>query len=547
VKTNHLRRGIAVAGALIRPIVAVFGLLACAAIALAGHAEAHAALIGQSPAADATIVAAPADVRLTFNESVTPVRVRVLNAAGTAVTADGDVFGSDDTVGVRLPGDLPRGTYVVTWRVISADSHPVGGSFIFNVGAASPNPTAAPAEQKGPWPAIALAMRAAFYICVLTAVGGCLFLCFIDTNGARSGPDRRLIRWAGAVAIAFAALSIGVEGALALGAPLSGILDLAVWRLGLGTSVTASAGLTAAGLAIMLCFLSRGPVVAPLAGAFLAVAGFALTGHVATAEPRVVTIPALIVHVGAASYWVGAFAPLWRRIGGEPVFVAGPIVSRFAFGAVMVLACLIAAGISMASVQIQTFSALTETDYGHRFLLKQAFVVTLLGFAAFNKLRLTPGFARGVPRSAALLRKSIVLEFALTIGVLLATASLAQVSPPRAITETPHPDVRRFTAVENGLLATLTIDPGRRGENRIVVTIADKDGARLAEPSEVTIWLACPELGIEASARLLTKSADGQFVADRVPLPVAGVWVIEMDALMTEFDRTAFTVRIPVP
>ena len=35
---------------------------------------------------------------------------------------------------MRLKPDLPKGTYTATYRVISADSHPVSGGFVFSVG-----------------------------------------------------------------------------------------------------------------------------------------------------------------------------------------------------------------------------------------------------------------------------------------------------------------------------------------------------------------------------------------------------------------------------
>ena len=67
------------------------------------------------------------------------------------MTTDGDVSATDATVRIKLPADLPPGSYVVTWRVISADSHPVGSSFTFTVGAASAAPTAATSvEQRDP-------------------------------------------------------------------------------------------------------------------------------------------------------------------------------------------------------------------------------------------------------------------------------------------------------------------------------------------------------------------------------------------------------------
>src|SRR5207248_11342768 len=43
--------------------------------------------------------------------------------------------GEGSSVGVKLP-KLERGGYIVTWRVTSADSHPVHGAFTFSVGSA---------------------------------------------------------------------------------------------------------------------------------------------------------------------------------------------------------------------------------------------------------------------------------------------------------------------------------------------------------------------------------------------------------------------------
>ena len=40
---------------------------------------------------------------------------------------------------VSLQPDLPNGTYVVSWRALSADSHPVSGGFVFVVGDATLN------------------------------------------------------------------------------------------------------------------------------------------------------------------------------------------------------------------------------------------------------------------------------------------------------------------------------------------------------------------------------------------------------------------------
>ena len=40
----------------------------------------------------------------------------------------------DQSVIVTLPDDLPDGTHVVSYRVVSQDGHPVAGSLMFSIG-----------------------------------------------------------------------------------------------------------------------------------------------------------------------------------------------------------------------------------------------------------------------------------------------------------------------------------------------------------------------------------------------------------------------------
>jgi copper transport protein len=85
---------------------------------------AHAVLLDSAPADGATLAAPPGEIRLTFNEPVAPVAIKLLDAAGAAVAGIG-VEAVDRTVTLRLGAELPAGTYIVSYRVTSEDSHAV--------------------------------------------------------------------------------------------------------------------------------------------------------------------------------------------------------------------------------------------------------------------------------------------------------------------------------------------------------------------------------------------------------------------------------------
>ena len=125
----------------------VGGLATAIVVLLAVPASAHAVLLATTPAQGAVLTTPPRAVSLRYDEQVTynPGAVRVYNEQGSRVDSGSISKPSPDVVQVSLPPHLPDGAYVVTWRVISADTHPVEGAFTFQVGllanATAPNVT----------------------------------------------------------------------------------------------------------------------------------------------------------------------------------------------------------------------------------------------------------------------------------------------------------------------------------------------------------------------------------------------------------------------
>jgi copper resistance protein C len=123
----------------VSPALAVAALTAGLVLALAmllataGAAQAHARFLASNPANGAKLTAAPPSVKLTFNEDMLPgsAKVRLDGPAGVATV--GDIVVKATTVVAAMPPDLSSGTYTVTWRVTSADGHPISGAFRFTL------------------------------------------------------------------------------------------------------------------------------------------------------------------------------------------------------------------------------------------------------------------------------------------------------------------------------------------------------------------------------------------------------------------------------
>ncbi|MEU1888832.1 copper resistance CopC family protein [Micromonospora rifamycinica] len=124
-----------------------------ALLVAATPARAHNSLTSASPAREATLPSAPTEITLEFLARLDPAFTTIVLTDGTkrrVPTGDPVVTGTKSTV--QLTGTLPNGTYTVAYRVVSADGHPVQGSYPFTVadpaGAAAPTaaPTTGPAS-----------------------------------------------------------------------------------------------------------------------------------------------------------------------------------------------------------------------------------------------------------------------------------------------------------------------------------------------------------------------------------------------------------------
>ncbi len=275
---------------------------------------------------------------------------------------------------------------------------------------------------------------------------------------------------------------------------------------------------------------------------------FGLSGHAATAGPRWLTVPALGLHVLCAAFWVGALWPLRLALGGA---AAKAQLQAFSARALAAVACLILAGSVLAVLQLGSFSALITYDYGRRLLAKLALVAGLLGLAALNRLVLTPALGRS-GRATRWLRLTIGTELALMAGVVVLTASLGAVPPPRALAlqaaahggeGEARSDFATY-ATARGVNLILVATPATAGTNRIDLYFTGADG-RPANAKAAELSATLPERGVEALRFDALPVEPGHFRAD-ANLPLAGRWQVRADLLIDDFTKVGFRTRIAV-
>lgn len=131
----------------IAPLTAAAVTVAAVAVLLlpAAPASAHNSLRSASPARGDRLVTAPSEVTLEFLEALKPAFTTIVlsDGAGRQMPAGEPVVVTGSKATLPITGTLPNGSYTVAYRVVSADGHPVQGSYGFTI--ADPAAPAAPA------------------------------------------------------------------------------------------------------------------------------------------------------------------------------------------------------------------------------------------------------------------------------------------------------------------------------------------------------------------------------------------------------------------
>jgi len=546
--------------------IGVVVAVAAASLAQPAAAWAHAALLQTTPVASRVVNTAPTHVTLRYSEPVEPrfAIVSVTNAAGDKEAAGPPARSpaNPDTLVVPLK-KLAEGWYLVYWRVISVDGHPVRGAFTFAVG---PNPGPAPqfvipsTSETAATPKLVAARWVAF-LAMMAAVGlFVLRIAVVRPVVARvSGTRLRDVSIAFGVASAIALVAIPVyfllstaEFALrsfwSFGALFPLIRVSAFGRGWLDLEIVFALFVGAATVAIWLDRPERRQrsVAALLAllgalaagGAVLLVPGTA--GHAGQTAPRGLSLAFDWLHLVAGSVWVGgliglvvlaATLPAARRVAALVVCV--PRFSNVALVSVLVL---IGAGIGSAVQHLPTLASLWQTSYGKALLVKIALLGAALLLAAVNLLRTVPRFRACAqrpelgPPTASLLRRVVAGESVLVAGAVLAAAVLSSLAPPsKALASVggakakvgPGPVSEVVT--QNGYRLAVRVAPNKAAvPNSFQVAISR--GGKPVRNADVTLDFAMLDMEMGQQAYHLTETSPGTYGRAAPALVMVGHW-----------------------
>ena len=422
-----------------------FGLALSLAPAPALGRLLHARLLRSTPAADARLSRPPEAVLLIFSEAVVAELSQI-----TVTKPDGSVLhlrpiadpqGAHALTAPLAP--LSSGIHRVAWRIVSADGHPVAGSFSFSllasVGDSSPKrplPHEVGVEQPAPGaeprvlpddsgemriPRLASLLRGLGVGAMMAGVG---LLLFGGAAGSRRNldPSAFTTRLLGIGAVFLAAHLFAWLYHISPGSGLSEMFGVAALMSTPGIIELVRVALALAAL----WALTRGrrqPALILGLGC-LVVSG--TVGHSAAINP-LFAIPAKIIHLLAASVWMGGL--LWLGWTFRRDVTAFRIEARrVSFAALIAVIALATSGIIQAVLFMHWPQDLVRTDYGRLVLAKIIGLVILILLGAYNRYRLIPHIDDS--RKATKLSRSVVQELVIIAAIVVISGFLANVAAP---------------------------------------------------------------------------------------------------------------------
>jgi copper transport protein len=511
-----------------------------------GIASAHAILESSSPEASALLASSPKEIRLDFDEQVedTLGDVRVYDSEQREVSKSNTVRSASDAsvVTAEIP-TLKNGVYVVVWRVVSADGHPVTGAFPFEIGTKSTGTSAALLEEvlnrtetTSPLGNPMSTLRLLGFLGLILLIGCVSLLWHSPLLG--NARVRKTLRYS-SVSIAVSSLGLLLmQGPYTAGKSWGSLFDsfligeVMQTRLGLALFIRAICAFSWGVLALTAsASVSRRWRIGVIATAVVTIATYATSGHQSAGTLPGIFIPLDMIHLAAISTWVGALLAL--AVVSKDNNVENE-AKRFSQMATWSMPVVVVTGVVQGLHLLGGISTINETTFGKLLLLKTLLVggVVIFGSKARTKLQLS-GFSS--------IAKIIRWESTLVVLV-LAVTSLMVAQSPNAKPATPFSF--SATKVQNNIVAELSVVPALVGTAEVHVILTPPGGS-LTPAKSVTVQFDLPSRGIPAIPVSMTEIGPNHWIGI-VQFPFSGAWNMKTRVSPAPNQTLLFTTVVTV-
>jgi len=530
-------------------VAAAIMLFAAVLLISPERVSAHAVLTKAVPEANSQLNTAPERIELTFNERLEAelYYIKVFDEIGREISdRKATLSGDQKAMQLELP-KLSNGRYTVTYHVISADGHPVEGTYVLSIGPGSEGSLIASPESLHAGHSLSADMsvydilkyisRIAYFFGLLAVAGWVFWGMAAGLNqSAVSGYYRNGLlsvqRTHFLALIAFVYFHyqdlLGDQGFGELIGLFTGTWVGRSWLIAFVLSLVGFAmlGRSKAGDAVWVVLL---------------LAAKSVNGHAMGYEPRVLTVSLDFIHLLGAAVWVGGLlliVPAWKK---NRTWIDSflPVFSRYALISIIVLTL---SGTATTLLYLPGLNYLLYSQWGKLLIAKVVFVVLVILMALGIRMAM-----KG--RKEKDLRDMVRMDFGAMSIIVVLVGLLTFISP------VPPNEPLYWHQMGEKVHATVQITPKVPGDNRFQVDVwlpkeLDKPKRvqlklhNLDNPDIAPIEVPLAEhVNDQEDAGFTADETYGQFSykAEGPYLPFAGLWKLEFRLLDKNDDETVYT------
>lgn len=530
-----------------RLVAAVAVAVGVVAFATPGVANAHAILESSSPSSSQVLSSQPTQITLTFNEEIESKlgNIRLFNADQKEIRIDKTERSAADnrTAFANLP-ELKNGVYIVVWRVVSADGHPVNGAFPFEIGTASSgsaqkllsNVLKGIESNSNLGNPLALAR-------LLSFLGAVVLIGMVSITWGSS-----LVRTERAIRVfRYAAIALGVgsllvlllQGPYSAGASWGQIFNLTllndVLRTRLGVAALIRTVIACEWLLITYVITREDTALwknITVFTSFISIATFSVSGHPSAASNALLYIAVDAVHLTAIALWVGGVISLALLIGVEDL---NDETRRFSRIATYAMPVAVVTGVVQSLHLLPSVKSAADTEYGRLLIAKVVLVAItiVIGAAARKKLQVS---------DATNIKRHVRRESVIVLVVVALTSLMVGTSPTKSANAVPKSF--SITMVQQDVVADFSINPSKKGPAE-VHAIFTPPGGNLKPVVDAKLVISLPSRDIPNIPLELVEIGPNHW-SGVIELPFAGEWTLQARVSPTATETLLYSTKFTV-
>ncbi|MCU9614946.1 copper resistance protein CopC/CopD [Caldibacillus lycopersici] len=495
------------------------------------QAYAHALLENTSPAQDSQLETSPKEITLTFNERLEKelYSIKLFDAKGERVSTSATEMSLDQKSLIQRLPELPDGTYTVSYKILSADGHPVDGSYVFSIGEAisqttQMNPLDSGNQETGTKTIISSTISIFYFLLLLLTTGWILWGTIKkNENEVIKKNARKVVH----ILQILLLLSVILMGFFQLTNLVNSWSLVEIWSILSNTTIGITWIVSFLLVIVGFLLLHRKKWIDVL-WVFLLIAMESINGHANAFEPPIVTIAIDLFHLLAAAIWAGGLFYMvyfWRKQR-EHVKEMLPLFSDIALIAILLL---IVTGISSTYLFLPKLDYLLYTDWGIMLICKVAIVLFVI--IAGGILRY---FMKKKKESS--IGTMLAIDFSFMIIITGIVGVFTHYSP------VPQNEPLAWSEQDEAIEFTTSILPKIPGNNHfMVVADAKAEGIEIKRIALNLTFVNNPDIApIQVPFEERAPAKHVEYMIDGQYLPFAGKWTAEVRILDSEDNEYVY-------